>query len=91
MTENTAPEFTVPVIYTADDVAHLLQVSKRTVERATTAGVLPHRQTGVGIRCRRYTPADIEAYLGTQYRVGSGAGAVELVQPPKARKARAGR
>lgn len=56
-------------LMSAAEVADLLGVSRRTVERATIAGVLPHRRIG-GERSARYTLEDINDYVNAIRRVG---------------------
>ena len=56
-------------LMSAAEVANLLGVSRRTVERATVAGVLPHRRIG-GERSARYTIDDINDYVNAIRRVG---------------------
>lgn len=56
-------------LMSAAEVADLLGVSRRTVERATVAGVLPHRRIG-GERSARYTLEDINDYVNAIRRVG---------------------
>lgn len=58
------------VLLTAADVATVLGVSRRTVERATSDGLLPHRAIGTGTRCARYTHEDVRVYLDRVRREG---------------------
>lgn len=60
-------------LYSAAEVAEMLNVSKRTVERATSEGVLPHRALGAGSRSARYTRNDVAVYLESIQRVGRAA------------------
>ena len=48
-------------VFTAAQVAEVLQVSLRTVQRITASGALPHRV--IGERTVRYTEADVKTYL----------------------------
>jgi excisionase family DNA binding protein len=50
----------VPNVYTAAQVADLLQISERTVRRHTCEGLMPCHRPG---RAVRYTPEDIHIYL----------------------------
>lgn len=68
MTHYTGPT-TPHRLMSAAEVAALLGVSRRTVERATVAGVLPHRRIG-GERSARYTLDDINEYVTTIRHVG---------------------
>lgn len=60
-----------PVVYTTDEVARILRVTPRTIQRLTAAGLLPHRQVGIGTGARgaRYLPEDVRQYLETSRRV----------------------
>lgn len=74
-----------PVVYTAQQVAEILQVDVRTVQRLTSSGALPHRALAGQQRHARYTPDDIETFLSRQYRIGRGAD-VEIVPAPRRRR-----
>ena len=73
-----------PVVMTAAEVAKVLKVSTRQVERLTAEGLLPHRRlgTGTGARHARYTLDDITEFLETARAVGRGASAPVVVPPP---------
>lgn len=59
-----------PLVYTAQEVADSLKISRDSVRLATVNGTLPHRNLGGTVRSIRYTRDDIEAFLGNQKRVG---------------------
>lgn len=78
------PEATSPcslVVLTAPQVALMLQVSLRTVQRLTASGSLPHRI--IGNRTVRYTIADIEDFLADSRRIRRDA---QVVVVPPARR-----
>ena len=85
MTEMTQPAIPgTPVVLTAEQVAQVLQVSLRTVQRLTASGALPHRT--IGERAVRYMVADLEAYLAGA--VAPRADALVVVVPPPKRGGR---
>ncbi len=50
-------------LWTVDDVAHYLAVSKSWVEHAAPQGLIPSIKIG---RMRRFVPSQIRAFAGTQ-------------------------
>lgn len=81
MTKHIEPAIPgTPVVLTAEQVAQVLQVSLRTVQRLTASGDLPHRK--IGDRAVRYTVADIDTYLLGAISVQPGAKVV-VVPPPR--------
>lgn len=52
-------------LYTEDEVASYLKVTPIFVRRAARAGLIPHSMVG---RSRRFTQADIDAYLARTHR-----------------------
>ena len=71
---------TQPIIYTAQQVAEVLQVGLRTVERLTASGELPCRRIG---RLVRYTPDDIQALIASKEPAAKPA-AVVVIHPTRA-------
>ena len=61
------PTHEMPITYTAEQVAAMLNLSRRTIERATSDGLIPYRKTGTGRTSRRYTREDINVYLERQH------------------------
>jgi len=59
-----------PALLSAAEVARILGVSRRTVERATSMGLMPHRAVGTGQRGARYTDEDVRVYLERVRREG---------------------
>lgn len=53
-----------PVVYTLDEVAQVLQVSRRTVDRIVKDGKLRAVHVGTGRTHRRVTERALLAYLG---------------------------
>ena len=78
------------LLFTAQQVAERLQVSRDAVRAATMSGYLPYRAMGTSVQSIRYTEQDIQVWLEQCARVGArepipAAPAVMVLQKVKPR------
>lgn len=60
-------------LLTSQQVAAMLQVDERTVQRYAREGLIKALRLGKGTRSRyRFDPADVEAYITSQQQVFTG-------------------
>lgn len=79
------------LIFTAQEVADMLKISRATVRLATVNGDLPHRQFGDSVRSIRYTRDDISSFIEARARSGLGVipeEAVRRLPAPRVRSPR---